>query len=74
VPRPGRREVQRRLAVGESAYHARAPSDLSQDALERIVFPLGRQLIGRRISNRSNTGRYHHAKPALAFGLCRQPL
>src|SRR4029434_10143111 len=37
VSEPGRGEVKRRLPVGERAYDARAPSDLAQDALERIV-------------------------------------
>ena len=37
VSEPGRGEVKRRLPVGERAHDARAPSDLAQDALERIV-------------------------------------
>src|SRR4029077_11598541 len=37
MPEPGRGEVKRRLPVGERAHDARAPSDLAQDALERIV-------------------------------------
>src|SRR5262245_62818672 len=37
MAQPGRGEVQGRLPVGKGADHARAPPDLAQDALERIV-------------------------------------
>jgi hypothetical protein len=39
VPEPGRSQVQRRLAVGECPHDPRAPADLAQNALERIVRP-----------------------------------
>ena len=37
VPQSGRGEVKRRLSVGECTDDARAPSDLAQDPLERII-------------------------------------
>ena len=37
MPEPGGSEVERRLPIWECAHHPRTPSDLAQDALERIV-------------------------------------
>jgi hypothetical protein len=37
MAQPGRGEVERRLPVRECANDARAPPDLAQNALERIV-------------------------------------
>src|SRR5689334_20438101 len=37
MPEPGGSKVERRLPIWECAHHPRTPSDLAQDALERIV-------------------------------------
>src|SRR5438128_1848448 len=37
VPQPGRGKIEGGLTIRECADHARPPSDLAQDALERIV-------------------------------------
>jgi hypothetical protein len=37
MAQPGRGEIECRLSVGECTDDARAPSDLAQDPLERII-------------------------------------
>ena len=39
MPQPRSRQVQGRLAIWECADHPRAPPDLAEDALQRIVRP-----------------------------------
>ena len=67
MPEPGRGEIERRLPVGKRAHDARAPPDLAQDALERIVRAdappvllresvVGERLLARRLDEVGSPG------------------
>jgi hypothetical protein len=59
MPEPGGSKVERRLPIWECAHHPRTPSDLTQDALERIVgadtppMLLREGIVGQRLFDRS---------------------
>jgi len=58
VAQAGGGQIQRRLPVGERANDARAPADLAQDALQRIVGSdpppvlLGESVVAERLRDR----------------------
>ena len=58
MPQPGRGKIERGLSIRECADHPRAPSDLTQDALKRIVGAdatpvlLWERVIGQRLLDR----------------------
>lgn len=50
VSQPGGRKIESRLPVWKSTDHTRAPSDLTQDPLERIIGPDATPVLYRDVT------------------------